>query len=158
MNQALVDNPEGPTWISDREAKQFLRARKLSGEWTLTVIVKLLTSEVFDYLSPVYSDGLLFSKLSFFQIGSECGAIEWEPQTLDCRIWVIVRNVTKDEISKRLHSLWTAFHPFLDFTSGALMLEDEPNVITINKISEGQLEELKSLVANSELLFRAFQK
>lgn len=139
-----------PLWISDSESKDYLRSRKLAGDWTLTVVALMRDSRVFEKNTPVYDDGSHFSKLSFFRLKDDCAALEWDSDTLECRIWMLLHDISEAEILARVKQLSLAFAPVLDFSVARLLLEKEPNELTLVGSSASRLKELCQVVASCE--------
>lgn len=146
--------PSDPIWISDIESKSYLRSRKLAGDWTLTIDAHMLTSEVFSKNSLVYDDGSFLPQLSFFRIGTDCSALEWDTVSLNCRIWIRISEVTESEIEKRLDSLRHVFSSYVDFKNCKLLLEEEPNVLVLGGIDAHQKRGLMEVVRSVEQNWR----
>lgn len=142
--------PCGPIWISDSESKGFLRSRKLLGDWTLTIDARMFDSEVFYPNSFVYDDASFLSQLSFFRLNDDCSALEWDQNSLNCRIWILIRDVTEAEISKKLRLLTDVFSTRIDFRNARLSLEEEPNVLTLAGAETKRLCDLREVVSKGE--------
>lgn len=142
--------PSGPIWISDVESKEYLRGRKLEGDWTLTIDACMLTGEVFKQNSPVYEDATFLQKLSFFRIGTDCAALEWDPDLLHCRIWIRISEITEAEIMRKLNFLSHVFSKYIDLRNAKLSLEDEPNALVLVGICANRKCELNEVVSSVE--------
>jgi len=139
-----------PLWISDIESKDYLRTRKLAGDWTLTIDACMWTSEVFKKNYPVYDDGSCYPQLSFFRMNVDCAALEWDVRTLECRIWILVPEVREADIEARMRLLCDTFSSYIDFRKARLTLEEEPNELTLVGANDNRLPALREVVANVE--------
>jgi hypothetical protein len=145
-----ASQPGTPHWVSDTESKDYLRSRKLGGYWTITIDVRMLAKDVFSRNDPVYDDGSHFSQLAFFRISDDYGALEWDSARLECRIWILVRDISESEIADRVRSLRDILSSYLDFRNAKLTLEAEPNELTLAETDPKRLVDLRETVTNAE--------
>ena len=162
MSMAMTEDQHtpqaGPVWISDIDSKDYLRKRKLAGDWTLTIDARMSSSEVFEKNYPVYDDGSYFHQLSFLRLNDDCAALEWDVRTLQCRIWILIHDINVIEIVTRVRLVCNVLSSYLDFSAIKLSLEEEPNELTLVGPAATRLRELREVVANAERQLNSIRK